>query len=498
MLTTSIALRIRTRAAVIFAVILLVVAPVLRAGPHRASGASSAAPVLEVTPLAIDFGSTACGSTTCRQVILRNTGDSDLSVARIAVPGPFNVDLQAPFSIAAGGSRTLQICHVPAQGGRVDSSQLVIEGAGLAPVAIPVRGRATRPVLVADSASFTMPYLRAGYSRSFYPTIRNVGDLALNQVLVASVPPAIRIVTLPTTMSPDLSYQMHVVVTTQTLGPGQARFFLRYAPCGTSEDSVAITIRWTATEQMILGGSCPDTARPGSPMLFTIRGDEIKAPPPDRFRIDVSYDRLLVMSEAGARGRADDVILRGMSAEGFTNVSAKELYSGDTATLRIEMSGGSSRVGSVQGPILQVRLTPLVGPSRTARVWISGFDYGTPYVTANLGNPRSITLDSLCSYDLRLLDAHVRSATILSVAPSPIEPQSVVRVQVERAGRVRLVLRDLLGREITMPAERELAEGAHILPIPEGLSAHSVYILEVRHPFGGDARMVVTGGGCSR
>lgn len=498
MLTTSIALRIRTGTALIGVFILLVVAPVLRAGSHGASGASTAAPVLEVTPLAIDFGSTACGSTTCRQVTLRNTGDAELSLVRIAVPGPFTVDLQAPFSIAAGDSRPLQICHAPSQGGRIDSAQLVIEGAGLAPVAIPVRGRATRPVLVADSTSFTMPFLRAGYSRSFYPTIRNIGDVALNQVRVASVPSAIRIVTLPTMMSPGLSYQMHVVVTTQTLGPGQARFFVRYAPCGTNEDSVAVTIRWTATEQMILGGSCPDTARPGSPMLFTIRGDEINAPPPDRFRIDVSYDRLLMMSEAGARGRADDVILRGMSAEGFTNVSAKELYSGDTATLRIEMSGGSSRIGTAWGPILQVRLTPLVGPARTARVWISGFDYGTPYVKADLGNARSITLDSLCSFDLRLLDAHVRSATILSVAPSPIEPQSVVRVQVERAGPVRLVLRDLLGREIALPAERELAEGAHIVPIPEGLTSHSVYILEVQHPSGGDARMVVTGGGWSR
>lgn len=489
MMITELLLRALTASAIV--AVLLVAAP-------AQLPASAGAPSLVVDPVALDFGSTACGSTTCRVLTLRNTGDSELVVTRFQVPDMFTIDLSTPFSIAPGATRTLQVCHVPTQGGRIDSAVLVIEGVQLSPVTIPLRGRATRPVLVADSTSYTMPYLRAGYGRSFYPTIRNVGDVVLNQVRIASVPPTIRIISLPTMMPPDLSYQMHVVVTSPTLGPGQARFFVRHAPCGTTEDSVAVTIRWTATETMILTGSCPDTARPGSPIVYTIRGDEINAPPPDRFRLDVSYDRLLMMSAAGARGRADDVILEGMSAQGFTTVSAQELYSGDTATLRIELSGGSPRVGSVWGPILQVRLTPLVGPSRTARVWISGFDYGTPYVNADLGNACSITLDSLCNYDLRLLDAHVRSATILSVAPSPIEPQSVVRVQVERAGRVRVVVRDLLGREIDVLAERELAAGAHVVPMPGGLSSHSVYILEVQHPSGGDARMIVTGGGWLR
>lgn len=483
---TELLLRALTASAIVAA--LLVASPVLL---HASAGA----PNLVVDPVALDFGTTACGSTSCRVLTLRNTGDSDLVITRMQVPAMFTVDLSAPFSIPSGGSRTLQVCHVPMVGGRIDSSTLVIEGAQISPVSISLRGRATRPVLVADSASFTVPHLRAGSSRSFYPTIRNVGEIVLNQVRIASVPPTIRIVSLPTMMSPGISEQMHIVVTSPTLGPGQARFFVRYAPCGTNEDSVAVTIRWTATAEMILSKSCPDTARPGSPIMFTIRGDEINAPPPDRFRIEVSYDRLLLMNQAGARDRADDVILKGMSGEGFTNVSAQELYTGDTATLRIEMSGGSSRIGSVRGPILQVRLTPLVGPTRNARVWISGFDYGTPYVNADLGNVHSITLDSVCNYGLRLLDTHVRSATIRSVAPSPIEPQSVVHVQIAREGRVRMVLRDLLGREIDMLAERELAEGAHIVPIPGGLTSHSVYILEVQHPSGGDARMVVTGGG---
>lgn len=493
--TPSITFRILTRTVLIGAVMLLIVSPLLRADGH---GSATSAPVLVVTPLEIDFGSTACGSTACRQLTLRNTGDTDLSVTRIVVPAPFTVDDLGPFSIAAGGTRVLQICHVPTQGARSDSAMLVIESSQLPPATIRLRGRATRPVLAADSASYTVQSLRAGYSRSIHPTIRNTGDAVLTQVRVASTPSTIRIVTLPTLMSPDLSYQMHVVVTSPTLGPGQARFFVRYAPCGATEDSVAITIRWTATEELLLSSSGPATARPGSPVVFTIRGDETHAPPPERFRIDISYDRLLLMSEAGARGRADDVILAGMSAEGFANVTVRELYSADTATLRIEMSGGSSRIGTVWGPILQVRLTPLVGPSRTARVWISGFDYGTPYVTADLGITRSITLDSLCNYDLRLLDAHGRSATILSFAPNPIEPQSVVHVELARAGRVRMVMRDLLGREIDVMPELELAVGQHAVPIPGDLSSHSVYVLEVQHPEGGDARMVVTGGGWRR
>ncbi len=456
------------------------------------------APVLEFSQPSLAFGLTACGSTACRDLELRNTGDASLTITRVSAVGAFSMATGVPLQIPAGQSRTVQICYAPIAGDAQDSAQIVFETAELPARQYPVRGLSGRPLLTSDSAVFTMPFLRIGYSRNFTPIVRNTGSVALQQMRVASTPREITVVSLPTQVQPGLPYQVRISVMTATLGPGQARFHIRYAPCGGAEDSTAVTVRWTATDAMVLKLSGPDSARPGAPVIFTIHDDEIHAPPPTTFRIDLSYDRALLMSEAGSRGLADDVLRAGTHAEGFTRVTAQEFYSGDTATLRIEMSGGTNAIGSAWGPIARVRLTPLVGHSRTAHAWISHFDYGTPYVSADLGLRQTISLDSICNFDLRLLNTRTRAASIQSVAPSPLEPHSLVRIQVSPAGVVTAVLRDLLGREVARVVHRYLEEGSHVLPVPAALTPHALYMLELHHPGGGESRLVVTGAGWSR
>ena len=85
----------------------------------------------------------------------------------------------------------------------------------------------------------------------------------------------------------------------------------------------------------------------------------------------------------------------------------------------------------------------------------------------------------------------VSAPAVLSVdapRPNPSRGAAVVPYAVPAAGRVRVSLFDLLGREVAVLADAEHAAGGHAAQVPSGRLASGVYV--VRVVSGGEARQV--------
>ena len=72
------------------------------------------APNIQISVDSLDFGRTAAGQHTNRSFTIQNTGTQTLNISKIIVPDTqFAVSVQAPFSIAAGQSRTVTLTFSP-------------------------------------------------------------------------------------------------------------------------------------------------------------------------------------------------------------------------------------------------------------------------------------------------------------------------------------------------------------------------------------------------
>ena len=100
------------------------------------------APVIDVEPPSLDFGSVPVGRHRDLPVTVRNLGEFPLHVTRSAEPGPFSLAPGEPadFSLPVGGSRSLSFRFLPDMIGRVARTDTLRTNTVEGMVRLPLRG----------------------------------------------------------------------------------------------------------------------------------------------------------------------------------------------------------------------------------------------------------------------------------------------------------------------------------------------------------------------
>lgn len=83
-------------------------------------------PILQVSPLQLDFDTTRCGTTKCRDITIRNVGSSPTTISSAdQILSPFSGSFPpTPLTLEPDSSITVRVCYSPPDGPRVDT-QLV-------------------------------------------------------------------------------------------------------------------------------------------------------------------------------------------------------------------------------------------------------------------------------------------------------------------------------------------------------------------------------------
>jgi hypothetical protein len=187
---------------------------------NNAAGASQ----LSLSATTLNFGNVLVNGTVTQAVTLKNSGQSDLQIAQIAVTGgAYSVSgLTAPVTISAGQSMALQTTFAP-------------KAAGTATGAITVTSNATNPTSTvalngsAVAASYTMSLspsslnfgnVAAGSSTTQNVQLANTGNSSVTVTQVAASGAGISVGGLgaPVTLAPAQSLALHVTFAPTTAG----------------------------------------------------------------------------------------------------------------------------------------------------------------------------------------------------------------------------------------------------------------------------------------
>ena len=80
---------------------------------------------------------------------------------------------------------------------------------------------------------------------------------------------------------------------------------------------------------------------------------------------------------------------------------------------------------------------------------------------------------------MRATVATIAGALALSVTPNPISGRGTVRVSVPTAGHVRVVITDVLGREVAVLVDGERPAGPSDVALETGRLAPGVYVVRL-------------------
>ncbi len=152
------------------------------------SGTGTPAGAVSLSPVAVDFGQVADGSTSAALPIqVANASASTVPINSIAVAPPFTLASNAcgTISLAANADCQLEITFAPMQPGPVTGLLTFTDGAGIQTVELSGDGAAP-PTDIVSPASLTFPGTAASQVSAAQPvTITNNGDLALTSISVA-------------------------------------------------------------------------------------------------------------------------------------------------------------------------------------------------------------------------------------------------------------------------------------------------------------------------
>ena len=96
--------------------------------------------------------------------------------------------------------------------------------------------------------------------------------------------------------------------------------------------------------------------------------------------------------------------------------------------------------------------------------------------------PRTFTLTGICRVGgTRLVDAS-GSVALKPVRPNPAGGMAEIEYEIVEEGRTRLAIVDLLGREVALLFDEEMAPGRYVVPFDASGLASGSYICMLRTP----------------
>lgn len=187
--------------------------------------ASGPPPVMDVTPISLDFGNVSVGQSRDLSVTVRNSGAGTLSVSSVAPSNPqFTVLSSVPFTVQSNSSATVSVRFAPNATGAV-TGNLTITGndpvRATVNVALSGVGAATTPPSIDVTPAFLdFGGVNPGLVSDLTLTVRNTGGAPLNVSSIATTNPRYSVVnpSIPFTVASGASQA--VTVRFSPLAPG--------------------------------------------------------------------------------------------------------------------------------------------------------------------------------------------------------------------------------------------------------------------------------------
>jgi len=103
---------------------------------------ASGEPLITVSPMSLNFGTDAVGSSVSQTVIIYNVGTADLSITQLAITGTaFNfTNITLPATVAAGRSITVTVTFKPSATGTADGSLSITSNSTSTPILVGLTG----------------------------------------------------------------------------------------------------------------------------------------------------------------------------------------------------------------------------------------------------------------------------------------------------------------------------------------------------------------------
>jgi hypothetical protein len=151
------------------------------------SGLGLMPPDIELGATTHDYGQVVVGATASHTVVIRNLGDVALQVSLTALVGgdvgEFTITgASAPFSVAPGGTETVNIRFAPASGGvKTTMLRLLSDDADETSVEVTLTGMGLMPAdIEIDATTYDYGQVVVGTTASRTVLVRNLGDVALH------------------------------------------------------------------------------------------------------------------------------------------------------------------------------------------------------------------------------------------------------------------------------------------------------------------------------
>jgi iron transport multicopper oxidase len=199
------------------------------------SGSAGIGPKLALTPAdGWSFGGVAVGESVTRSVVVKNTGDSTMTITKSKPPAnaAFGVldALDEASQIAAGQSRTLRVTFTPTAPGTVTDAWTINAGDGSGVHAVSLSGRGLAPAQLAGPASASVGDVALGSPGSVAVTFGNDGEVPLT--VTGFDPPAAPFSVggapaIGTPIAAGGTLTVHVAFTSLAPGPAASAMTLR-------------------------------------------------------------------------------------------------------------------------------------------------------------------------------------------------------------------------------------------------------------------------------
>ena len=176
---------------------------------------------MSLSPTSLNFGNVAAGSSTTQNLQLSNTGNSSVTLTRVAASGAgISVSgLGATAALAPSQSVTLHVTFTPTTAGTTAGSVTVTNSDGVNAVAA-VTGTQVQPGLSLTPTSASFGSVATGSTNSQTVQIRNSGtaNLTVSQATVTGAGFSLSGTALPMTLTPGQSGNFNVQYTPQSAG----------------------------------------------------------------------------------------------------------------------------------------------------------------------------------------------------------------------------------------------------------------------------------------
>lgn len=237
-------------------------AQVSLSGGAAARAAAVSGAVINVTPLAHDYGIVNVGSSAGFMFTISNSGDADLHISGVTTTGPFSAGSPASTTVAVGGSTTLDVFFNPVSGLNSAGTVTVSSDDPHGPFTVNVTGQGNMPPVLDPIGNKSAD---AFVNLSFTTTASDPND-ELDDILSYSVSPA---------LPPGATYDTATGHFSWTPTPSDAgSYVLTFtASDGNATDSETITISVNANNHppvAVSGG--PYSGGTGLPIQFNGTG----------------------------------------------------------------------------------------------------------------------------------------------------------------------------------------------------------------------------------